>query len=386
MVVFRHPRRVVADFVVVGAGCAGLSLAAELVSQGLGDRRIVLVDPRTSFDRDRTWCYWDVAPHGFLRAVSHTWSRWRVRLGEREVVRSSPTHRYCHVPADAFYRAALARLTSSDRVELRLGVRAEKLRETQDGVVVETSAGPLLGRLAFDSRPRAPLKGAPHLVQHFAGHVVRAEAPVFDPEVVTLMDFDVGQERGIHFFYVLPYDARTALVEATYLTAEAFPREVYVEAIRAYLERRFGLSRWEVLWGERGAIPMTTEPLSVRASRRIYRIGLAGGLAKPSTGYAFLAIQRFSSSMAARLRAEEAPEPPPVRPARSAFLDRVFLSYIRRHPERAPLLFVRLFERVAPDVLVRFLSDAGSLADDLKVMSALPALPLIAEAARAPWG
>jgi len=57
----------------------------------------------------------------------------------------------------------------------------------------------------------------------------------------------------------------------------------------------------------------------------------------------------------------------------------VFVSYVARNPRQAPELFLRMFERVRPDALVRFLFDGGRLADDLRVMSALPAAPLIGE-------
>jgi glycine/D-amino acid oxidase-like deaminating enzyme len=43
---------------VLGAGCAGLSLACALLDAGVGER-IVLVDRRTAFANDRTWCFWD---------------------------------------------------------------------------------------------------------------------------------------------------------------------------------------------------------------------------------------------------------------------------------------------------------------------------------------
>jgi hypothetical protein len=41
-----------------------------------------------------------------------------------------------------------------------------------------------------------------------------------------------------------------------------------------------------------------------------------------------------------------------------------------------------MFERVPPDALARFLFDGGSLADDFRVMSALPFAPLVAETIR----
>ena len=36
---------------------------------------------------------------------------------------------------------------------------------------------------------------------------------MFDAETVTLMDFDVPQEQGLHFMYVLPFSANEALVD-----------------------------------------------------------------------------------------------------------------------------------------------------------------------------
>ena len=32
------------------------------------------------------------------------------------------------------------------------------------------------------------------------------------------MDFDVSQEQGLHFMYVLPFSANEALVESTYFS------------------------------------------------------------------------------------------------------------------------------------------------------------------------
>jgi hypothetical protein len=41
-----------------------------------------------------------------------------------------------------------------------------------------------------------------------------------------------------------------------------------------------------------------------------------------------------------------------------------------------------MFEGVRPDALARFLFDGGSFLDDLRVMSALPVAPLVAETVR----
>ncbi len=381
--------RLDADVIVVGAGLSGLSVTVALLDAGLpADARVLLVDPRTTLDgHDRTWCFFDVAPHPFADAVAHRWPRWHVRHGGRDLALASPGLTYCHIPGARFYERALARLDAAGpRVALRLGVPATHLDDLGDHVVVHTPEGPLRARLALDSRPPAlparPPSEHVRLLQHFRGRVVRADTAAFDPGLATLMDFDVDASHGIHFVYALPFDARTALVESTFFTPSLLPEDVYERAIDAWLAARKPGHAFETVSREHGVIPMTTEPFDAWPRPRIVRIGTAGGHAKPSTGYAFLAVQRFARAFAPRvlraLRDGGPATPPEVRSARTTALDTVFLSYLARRPARAPQNFFHLFERVPPDVLVRFLSDAASLSDDLRVMSAgdLPRLSL----------
>lgn len=369
-----------ADVIIAGAGLSGLSLAVGLLDAGLpDDARILLLDPRRTLSgEDRTWCFFDLVPHAFEAAITHRWNHWRVRNGADEVVRSAPGITYCRIPGERFYELALERLAAAGRrVEIRLGVTVENLEGRGDHVDVHTGAGVLRGRLAMDSRPPSVTRASDagddvHLLQHFRGRVLRSSEPVFEVDTATLMDFDVSQEHGIHFIYVLPFDAHTALVESTFFTERLLPDAVYTSAIENWLARRRPGVAFQTLSHESGVIPMTTKPFDTWPSSRVVRIGTAGGHVKPSSGYAFLAVQRFVRDFAPRvvsaLRTGGSAEPPAVRNPRTTALDAIFLSYLRSCPERAPATFYRLFERVPPGVLARFLSDEGTLADDLTVM------------------
>jgi lycopene beta-cyclase len=387
-----------ADVLIAGAGCAGLSLAVHLRRDSLGELRTVLVEPRALYERDRTWCFWSLRDHPFEKAVSHSWNRWRVDWTGGEAVRSSSAIAYRHLPADAFYRMALGRLENEGNIEVLRGVRVDALEEDGGSVVARTTEGEIRTRLAFDSRRPPSLVPGRHgrhitLLQHFLGLVVQTEAPVFDPTTATVMDFRVDQSNGIHFIYVLPYDERTALVEDTYFSETPREERHYLAALETYLSERVGVSGWQELHRETGVIPMTTALAATEDSRgsRIVPIGVRAGLARPSTGYAFMAIQRDSVRLAellARQGVEEPVKRPKAYSRATRFLDRVFLSYIHRHPERAPELFGTMFGAVAPESLARFLFDGGGAADRLRVMAALPGLPLTAEAVRGlprPW-
>jgi lycopene beta-cyclase len=268
---------------------------------------VVLLEPRAAYRRDRTWCGWRVGPeHPFTAAVTHRWTQWAVQDGRRRVVRGSARHPYEHVSADVFYAVAQAELATVPQVELRLGVAVHGARTTAGTTwSPRRRRGRVRAAVAFDSRPAEPARhtGVEEvaLLQNFVGWEVDAGRAVFDPEVVEMMDFAVSQARGLHFMYVLPFSPRRALIEATYITPGAIAQEQCEADIRGYLQRRHGVADAAVMFRERGQIAMSTAPARPRGSPRVVHIGLRGGLAKPSTGYAFAAIQEFSATLAGRI-------------------------------------------------------------------------------------
>lgn len=383
------------DYVIAGAGCGGLSLAVHLLDAGVG-ARVLILDPRTTFPHDRTWCFFDVADHPFAEAVSHEWRRWRVVDDHHDVVRGSDRFAYQHLASVDFYAAALERLGAAEAAEVRLGEGVRRIVDRGDHVVVTTDGGPVTARLVFDSRPSEarvfPADGAAsrevNLLQHFVGWTVETKEPSFDPETATLMDFRTDQRQGIHFTYTLPFSTHRALIEDTFFSERVLDPAEYEANLRAHLERR-GVGDFAITHTERGTIPMTTSVFEARPSPRVYRIGVAGGLARPATGYAFVAIQRFSQAFAAVLAETDAnegappPAPPLPRDQGTAILDRCFLTYLDEHPHEAPRIFTQLFDRVAPDVLVPFLSETGTFADAFQVMLSLPTLPFARSMVRA---
>lgn len=376
------------DLLIIGAGAAGLSLAARLRET---DKRVIVVDARTSFGRDRTWGLWTVRPFGFEEAVAYRYPRWRVRWGGRDVIRQFPGMEYVYVASEKFYPIALERIRGS-RVELRLGVRVDDLVAAEGGVLVKTSDGDVFAREVLDSRmphledrPLPP--GEVRVLQRFRGWHVHADAPVFDPGVATFMDFDVPQRYGMCFMYVLPFSRTEALCEATWFTSPEFPKELFTKelfdgVIERWLRERMRLKSWDVSFIEQGLLPMSTETFLEPSVPHVHSIGIRGAVIKPSTGYAFHAIQRQSEDLASRFLRGLPAVPPPVRGARVLIGDRVFLSWMTRHWDRAPAIVHRMFDVVAPDRLVRFLQDEGSVADDLSVMTSVPPREFGLETAR----
>ncbi|MCB9666606.1 MAG: hypothetical protein H6715_00565 [Myxococcales bacterium] len=380
-----------ADYAIIGGGLAGLSLAVHLLRErSLSFKRVLILEPRTRYVNDRSWCFWNTAPHPFTDLVSHKWNRWQVMADNRpNTCQISHVYSYNYVNSGALYAYALEVLREDSRFDVRLAERVSSVEERADDVELSTDTGAYRARVVFDSRPpllKALAKGEVRLWQHFYGMHIRSPTPCFDKSSVTLMDFRVSQKDGVHFMYVLPFDAHSALVEDTYMSAAPFSIKHYRASIDSYLSSRYALTQAELVSDERGQIPMSTETLAPLESQRVIPIGLRGGMAKPSTGYAFLAIQEHSKQIVHALAHHDTLPIPTMRSPLIRMLDRVFLSYLQENPGKAPDVFTRLFSRVAPETLVRFLTDHGSVTDIISLVKAMPTLPFTLQALRAMTG
>jgi len=367
------------DVAILGAGLAGLSLAVRLAEPQFAGMRVLVVDPRTSFGRDRTWSYWALRPHPFAAAVSASWNRWAVVGNGRDAVQHAPGLRYETIPADALYRVALDRLRAATHIDLRLGVKADAA-ESPGAVQIQLGANSVRAAVAFDTRPTPDL-GRHGLTQRFLGQEIETERSVFDPTTAMLMDFRCAQSGAAHFTYVLPTTERRALVEDTWFAPAGLRPPDHRRAIRDYMARQHGVERFDVLFEEQGALPM--DPVfRPRPGRRLQPLGSPGGANRPSTGYAFNAIQARCDVIAADLAAKRQPGAPRARPWLVRAMDSILLRLIEVRPEQAPHIFATLFARCPPGALVRFLNDAGGPADLLAVSAAIPWAPTLDMAGR----
>lgn len=377
-------------YVILGAGCAGLSLCHYLLERGVREP-ILVVDRKGAFADDRTWCFWDVEETPFSGRAVRRWGSWAVRAGGREVVHTSARYPYLCLTGADFYEDALGKISAHDNVTVRLGEDVRAVKELDDGALVVTSSGSYRAGAVFDGRGLPPdsevLRRArgegTWISQQFLGLRLRAARPVFDSGACTLMDFSVDQGRGLRFAYVLPFDEHEALVENVYLTRTGAPPEVHRAELSGYLRDRYGLSEedYEVEGEEWGEIPMTARRFPRRTGARTHAIGTLGGETRPSTGYTFLRVQRYCRALAASLTGG-GEDPEKIHPWRYGPLDRVFLRLLRERPEACPGIYARMFAGTPPGPLVRFLTERSSPLDDARLVAALPKLPFLRLAAR----
>ena len=385
------------DIVIVGGGAAGLSLAHRLPTDTAQRPAVsvVLVDAPAGPLRAprRTWCFWEAGPGRYDRAVTASWEWLRVHSRHGAAVRRhiAPL-RYKMIRSGDFEALVEHDLAQRPRIR-RLPATVHDVALCPDGTarVRATDASgarvDLAARWVFDSRPPHRLPAArTHLLQHFRGWFVRTRRPVFEPDVADLMDFRTPQPaRGLSFGYVLPTSRHTALVEYTEFGPAPLTADAYDAALEHYTRRVLNTGPVQVQATEQGVIPMTDAVLTDRAARTVFRIGVAGGCTRSSTGYTFAAIQRQADAVARAVRAGRRPAPSPPHRRRARMMDAVLLRALDTGRVDGPDFFYRLFDRVPTVRLLRFLDGRTRLYEDLAVGVHAPVAPMLRTAAELLW-
>lgn len=369
---------------VLGAGCSGLAFAHAVADRLQADDELHIVDTRTNFTNDRTWCSWGIAEHPFAGLVKHRWSRCLLRAGGRDVVWSSEQYSYAILSGDDYYTAVLNRLSERPNVRFHLEETVRGVHCDGGGAQIDTDKGRHRADLVYDARGWDPdsaeaRRNPPALLQHFHGCVVECEKEVFDPETAVLMDFDLPQDKGLCFMYLLPLSTRRALLEPTWMTKDGpFDDKVYRDAIKMYLKSKYDMMEYTVVHEETGCLPMDVRT-AMTAEHCCIPLGIRGGLLKPSSGYGFAAMLRDAEAKAEAFALGKAPKIKP-RSSFAHYMDKVFLSFMRRKPAEAPGVMLNLFERTQAEALARFLSDVPTTGDIFRVLWAMRDSPMPAEA------
>ena len=377
-----------ADLIIAGAGCAGLSALWHVMRSVGRDRRIVVIDRDFEPVDDRTWSFWGTLAMPVAGLADRTWDQVRVRFPGWETTQQlrgpawpgEPTRRsYTRVRRRDYDMAILEEARQRPNVRF-VAHDIVDIRDESDGGVVEFDEGELRAPVVFQSAhlsPDANAAAVRHpLRQHFGGWEVRTERPVFDPDVVTLMDFDTRQHDGTSFFYVLPDQPDRALVEHTMFSLDPRPDEFHDDQIRARLDM-LGAGDVSIERREYGSIPMEDRSLGQRWGAHIWNIGTVGGRTKPTTGYTFQRIHAQTRHLVDGWASGRGPHPLPGAPARFGFADRVLLNILHHHPDLGRPIFERLFLTTSIDDVLTFLDEQSSLAADARMMSRLPWSPFV---------
>ena len=340
------------DLVILGDGCAALSLAR--YADQIPDYRITLVQPKGAPpESDHIWGLWKTPGIDHTAGLERAyWHRWSVITDRGEAILQSDSRPYMALNRLSWTKACRD-------IAMRAGVAITN-------VLPDRKTGHWL-----DSRPPPVPKGV--MLQHFIGQEIVCDEGVFDPGTAILMDFRTDQSQGMHFIYLLPFSECEALVESTLFSPARCTDEFYRRAIDTYLRNIIGVDHYQVSREEKGVIPLG---VLRRRDPSITGLGGNGGAIRPSSGYAFVFIQKQVQSLITSLREGKVEVAVPHR-AVDLWMDAVLLSVLRHWPEQAPELFLAMARALSGDEFARFLSGEANWTLRAKVVMAMPKLPFI---------
>ena len=370
------------DYIIAGAGCAGLSLAMHLVQQNaLQHKRILLVDESPKNQNDRTWCFWEKEPGLFDHIVYRQWEQLYFYSPAFSKKFSIAPYRYKMIRGIDFYNHCFETLRKHSAVTFLQGKVDSFFSNNTSGIIVNGQT--LTADYVFNSIPvqkPVPNKKDIWFLQHFKGWLIETDENVFDTKAATLMDFRISQKWGTAFCYVLPFSPTKALVEYTLFTPALLAPEEYDKGLEAYLREQLEINNYRICETEFGVIPMTNHRFS-RGEKNIINIGTAGGQTKGSSGYTFYFIQQHSNAIVQRLLHNRHPLARTTS-RRFHFYDSVLLGVLLENRLPGNKIFSTLFQKNQPQQVLAFLNNASSLPTEARVISTLPTMPFLRSAIR----
>lgn len=362
------------DLAIIGGGCAGLSLARELAERQTS-QSIIIIEPRTHYQDDRSWCFWSTPEHALSRLVSHSWSTWRFgQQGQPVETKSSSLHPYQYIRSADFYLDCWKKIAQCPSIASSLGTTVLNLKKQDDGWHIETTQECYFATQVIDTRPPSPtLFAQSTLYQCFLGAEIQLAHGIHTKHSVLELMTDMRLVDGeFCFTYLLPLAPDRLLIELTLFASRPYTAEALREAFDQLLAER-GLTDSTSMRTEYGNLPMG---LPVHRSDPP-RAGLGGGALRPSSGYGFMRIQRWAALCAEHYCKQGTVIPQTLSNFWLQKMDHLFLSVIQSQPSLAPTLFNKLLGKTQTERFIRFMNDRASLIDYLHIVLCLPKKPFI---------
>jgi len=341
------------DYVIIGGGCAGLSLAYEFeIHKKLENKTLAVIEPRSEYKRDKTWSFWKTIPHNFDDCVKKSWENFTINISNKTKHIKCNRYPYQSIDSGLFYEKINTKLNENKNISFHKDIKEINLENS----------------FIFNSVPEFKADKN-SLWQHFCGFEIETKKNFFDDGIINLMDFDCEQKNNIHFFYTLPFTKNKALVETTWLSnMNDNSLKNYDDQINDYIKNRLKLSEYKINYKEEGFIPLFYGENS-REKNKI-NIGTAGGMTRLSTGYTFLNIQEHSKYITKNIDDPGSAKIYEIG-KKYNFLDKIFLRVLKKNPEKMPNIFFDIFEE-SSNTAIKFLSNKSNIIEDFSIILKMP--------------
>lgn len=363
------------DYIISGAGAAGLSLVTRMIqSNRFVNKKILVIDKDDKSRNDRTWSFWEKNP-GFFEPIIHRhYSNLWFHAPGYSALNDITPYEYKMIRGIDFYSYCFNLIRSQSNVQI-IQTAVEKLHSDGNETYIIAGNERYSGDFIFNSIlfEKPPVQeNEIYLLQHFKGWIVRTPEPAFNPQEATLMDFRLPQDKGTTFVYIMPLSSTEALIEYTVFSESVLSNSQYEEGLKNYISDVLNIREYNVVDEETGAIPMTNYPFA-KTDHNIINIGTAGGQTKASSGYTFQFIQKQSDRILNALIDTGKPfYAEPVSDKRFELYDATLLNILYNRKITGASIFTDLFRKNDMRTVLKFLDNETSLMEEMGLVSVLP--------------
>ena len=370
------------DYIFAGYGAAASLVLLQLHKKNLLNHvSILIVDPATKTNNDKTFCFWaneeDDIANDLKDLIKFKWSK--IVVDKKQTKSISPLH-YHHIASIDLYQKI-------HELELfyqwdKLVAPVEDIIKNEDGTCIVVNGMPIHGEIIFDSRTpiyKKNKKGETHIFQSFIGWEIETLLPIQDPAACRLMDFDIAQNNFTQFMYVLPFTTNTTLVELTRFGTTVLVEKEANDLLNTYIQKHFG--EFTIKTVEKGCIPMSNCEIENESFENVILLGAKNYAIKPSTGYAFKSMYHRACEVANSLEQSLVTSNNTTyqnsKTGRFAFYDSLLLIILKDKPQKGKKIFQELFNKSEVPLVLKFLDQKTTLKEDILLFAKLPWSPFL---------
>lgn len=365
------------QYIIIGAGCAGLQLAKALLELPVELVSSILLIDACQQHEEKSWCFWYGTNHPYRNLVKKEWQHIEFIADGVSIEQSILPKSYQYINSLEFYNSHLAHFKNDDRITIIYDKVYNITSQKDAQPIINTLQGNFSCEYVFYTNPllgHSTLK-SPTTWQHFLGWIIETEAPVFDTDKARMMDFSVDNTKDVQFVYVLPFKNNKALIECTIFSSIINEDAVYEATLADYIQTQLSC-KYRILVKEKGKIPMQLYQPATLQHDNIIPIGTAAGCIKPSTGYSFVRAMLHTKEIISAIQTKKPIIQRTFKP-RFVFYDRLFLHIIQYTPWIMKHIFTRLFRHNRIKTILHFLDEQTTLYQDIRIFASLPKWPFL---------
>ena len=364
----------IADFIILGGGCSGLSFVNQLIEKEIKKYSFIVIEKKKKYFDDKSWCFWEKNNKEFENIIEKSWDSFSFNLKGKTNFLASNQYKYYYIRSINFYKSIIDKILNCSHISLKLGETIKDIIRYKSYYKVITCKNIYLSKNILDTRPNINVfKKKPFMYQTFIGYEIKILKKIrLDQSNAYIMHNMHIDSNNFYFEYILPLKNDVFLFELTAFSNKKISFKIIEHKLKKILSTYLHNS-YKLIRKEYGIIPMGfVDTKLIKNYKNYYVSGSLAGSIRPSSGYAFLDIQKWANESTNNLKKYGNLNILNKSEYIKYYLDKIFLKVISSNITMAPKIFYHFSKNIIPNTFIRFMLGRANIIDYIKVVYSMP--------------